>query len=228
MSSLARRPRRYLALVAALLLTGSLACGGDGDDGGSATGADDGSTSSSAAVQEDDPDTDAGGSDDGQAEEGTEGPATADEVEDGTGTTLSGAEICERLPGDELGPVLGLEIVEVGADDDRLECIYGYESAGGGVSSLTVAMMRSEDLGGLGGSDALDFVIEANRGIEEVSGEELVELELGDGAARMSSEFLHYGILLLGEHVLTVTVSAGDASGEQVDGAVELMATALA
>ena len=103
-----------------------------------------------------------------------------------------------------------------------------YETATGSTSSVAVASMRSDgDLGGRTGEDAFSYVVDLNRSLGAGTEFDEAELEVGDRAIRFTGEALHFGVLAAGGHLLTVIVPVGDASSDQVDALVSVMAGAL-
>jgi hypothetical protein len=177
------------------------------------------------------------GSDDGsttppdEAAEGTTAPIdTADDSStDATDTTeaLSGATICERLTVASVAADTGLDVVMATPDDTATpQCAYDYTNDTGGVSNLTVASMRSEDVGGMTGSDAFDFVVEINTSIAGADAE-TQEVSAGDAAVRLSGSSLHLGVLQVGDRVLTVIIPVDDVETDGVDRLIGTMATTL-
>lgn len=142
--------------------------------------------------------------------------------------TMTGEEICERLSISSVSADLGLEILTAEPDDtDTPQCAYTYQTGTGGISNLTVAAMRPEDVGGATGQEAFDAVVEINQAIAGDDADHQV-LDAGDGAVRLSGAALHLGILRLGDHVYTAIVPAADADADDVDRLIVSMATALA
>ena len=151
---------------------------------------------------------------------------------DGAGTpveALTGEQICERLPIQTVGAALGLDVGLAEPDDSATpQCAYEYTNESGATSNLTVASMRPDDVGGLTGTDAYDFVLDVNRQVAGTTDFEETTLDAGDGATRLSGESLHLGVLLVGDRVFTVIVPASDATGPDVDSLISKMATTLA
>jgi len=141
---------------------------------------------------------------------------------------LTGTQICERLTVDAVAAVTGLDITRATPDDTATpQCAYEYVNSSGGTSNLTVASMRAEDVGGLSGAAAFDFVLQINRSIAGDTDVDEQEISAGDAATRLSGESMHLGVLQVGNQVLTLIVPADDAKSDAVDGLVATMATAL-
>ncbi len=142
---------------------------------------------------------------------------------------MTGEQICERLPIQTVGAALGLDIGLAEADDSGTpQCAYEYTNKTGATSNLTVASMRPDDVGGLTGSAAYDFVLGINRQVAGTTDVEENSLDAGDGATRLSGASVHLGVLLVGDRVFTVIVPADDATGPDVDSLIAKMATTLA
>ena len=140
---------------------------------------------------------------------------------------ISGEEICERLTVASVAADTGLDVVRATPDDDATpQCVYEYTDDTGGASNLTVASMRSQDVGGLTGSAAFDFVVQAN---ESVVGEgaETQDVSAGDNAIRLSGTMLHVGVVQLGDRVLTLIIPVDDVNSDGVDSLIATMATTL-
>jgi hypothetical protein len=153
--------------------------------------------------------------------------ATTTAASDAEADAISGEEICERLTIASVAADTGLDVVRAIPDDDATpQCAYEYANDTGGVSNLTVASMRSEDVGGLTGSDAFDFVVRINESIAG-DGAETHELSAGDNAIRLSGASLHVGVVQLGDRVLTLIIPVDDANSDGVDGLIATMATTL-
>lgn len=159
-------------------------------------------------------------------------PATDATVPDDSGgpavAALTAEEICERLTLQSVGSALGLDIgLAEPSTMDTPQCSYSYD-AGGVASNVTVASMRPEDVGGLGAGAAFDYVVEINRMVAGDVDVEEVTLDAGDAAIRISGPAMHLGVVQVGDRVITVIVSADDASGPDVDSLIAKMSTALA
>lgn len=147
---------------------------------------------------------------------------------DGAATTMTGAQICERLSAQAVANDLGVDVsLAEPADAETPQCHYLYASPSGGRSNVTVAAMRPADVGGATGQAAFDALVQIN---EAIAGDdaERQDIDAGDGAVRMSGAALHVGILRLGDHVYTLLVPAGDADADAVDRLIATMATTLA
>lgn len=202
--------RRFAAagLGAFVLLTG-MACSSDGGSGS----ADDGT-----AVAADEP-------------TGTEPADAPTPSSAGSGSTieaLTGQQICDRLPPQTVGAAIGLDVGLAEADDSGTpQCAYEYTNGAGATSNLTVASMRPDDVGGLTGNDAYEFVLDINR---QVAGDTEVEestLDAGDGATVLMGASLYLGVLRVGDRVVTLIVPAGDATPPEVEALITKMATTL-
>jgi hypothetical protein len=143
-------------------------------------------------------------------------------------STLTGEEICARLTRQSVAADLGLDLVTVDAGGAATpQCAYGYQVDGGGLSNVTVAAMRPEDVGGATGTEAFDAVVEIN---EELAGAgaDVQEIAAGTDAVRITGDALHLGVLLVSDHVYTVIVPVGDADADDIDQLLSTMATTLA
>ncbi len=168
----------------------------------------------------------------GSDDEATRSPdvpasVTASETPDGQVDAISGEEICERLTVASVAADTGLDVVRATpADDATPQCAYEYTTDTGGVSNLTVASMRSEDVDGLAGSAAFDFVVQINESIAG-DGAETQEVSAGDNAIRLSGTSLHLGVVQLGDRVLTLIIPIDDVNSDGVDSLIATMATTL-
>lgn len=141
---------------------------------------------------------------------------------------LTGEQICERLTIDSVAADTGLDVTTATPDDSSTpQCAYGYTSSSGGTSNLTVASMRPEDVGGLSGTAAFDFVVMVNKSIAGDAGVEEQEVSAGDAAIRLSGGAMHLGVLQVGDRILTLIVPADDVQTDAVDHLISTMATAL-
>lgn len=175
------------------------------------------------------------GSDDGSTPATSPPAAAATSPTDATNTTdpdagftpLTGAQICDRLTVDTVAADTGLDVTNAVPDDSGTpQCAYDYVNSTGGISNLTVASMRPEDVGDLSGSEAFDYVVQINKSI---AGDDVDEQEVsaGDDAVRLSGETLHLGVLQVGDQILTLIVPADAAKTDAVDSLISTMATAL-
>lgn len=143
--------------------------------------------------------------------------------------TLTGAQICERLTVDAVAADTGLDVTKATPDDSSTpQCAYDYVKSTGETSNLTVASMRPDDVGGLSGSEAFDYVVQINKSIagDDADVDEQ-KISAGDAAIRLSGESVHLGVLQVGDQVLTLIVPAGDAKTDAVNSLIATMATAL-
>jgi hypothetical protein len=155
-----------------------------------------------------------------------EAAATTSSPDDQT-DPISGEEICERLSIASVAADTGLDVVRATPDDDATpQCAYEYTNDTGGASNLTVASMRSEDVGGLTGSAAFDFVVQINESIAG-DGAETQQVSAGDNAIRLSGTSLHVGVVQLGDRVLTLIIPVDDVNADGVDRLIATMATTL-
>jgi hypothetical protein len=140
---------------------------------------------------------------------------------------LDAQTICERLAVNSVSADTGLDVVLATPDDSATpQCAFEYTNDTGGISNLTVASMRSEDVGGLAGSDAFDLVVQVNTDIAG-DGAEIQDVSAGDAAVRLSGEFLHVGVVQVGNRVLVVSIPVDDVEPDGVDRLIGTMATAL-
>lgn len=140
---------------------------------------------------------------------------------------LSAEVICERLTVASVTADTGLDIVRATPDDSATpQCAYEYTSETGGVSNLTVASMRAEDVGGLTGRDAFDFVVGINESIAG-DGAETQEVSAGDAAIRITGASLHLGVVQVGERVLSLVIPVDDVESDAADSLIATMATTL-
>lgn len=150
----------------------------------------------------------------------------ADDTTDAT-DPLSAEVICERLTVASVTADTGLDVTRATPDDSATpQCAYEYTSESGGVSNLTVASMRAEDVGGLTGSDAFDFVVGINESIAG-DGAETQDVSAGDAALRLSGTSLHVGVVQVGDRVLTLIIPVDDVESDAVDSLIATMATTL-
>lgn len=153
--------------------------------------------------------------------------ATPTDAPDDPTDPLSAEVICERLTVASVKADTGLDIVRAVPDDSATpQCAYEYTTDTGGVSDLTVASMRAEDVAGLTGRDAFDFVVGINETIAG-DGAETQELSAGDAAIRISGASLHVGVVQVGDRVITVITPVNDIGSDAADSLVATIATAL-
>ncbi len=140
---------------------------------------------------------------------------------------LDAPTICKRLTIASVAADTGLDVVLATPDDSATpQCAYEYTNGTGGVSNLTVASMRSEDVGGETGRDAFDFVVQVNSAIAGDDAE-TQEVSAGDAAVRLSGSTVHLGVVQVGKRVLTVIIPVDDVESDAVDRLIGTMATAL-
>jgi hypothetical protein len=152
----------------------------------------------------------------------------ADDADSSQSSTLTAAEICERLSIDSVAAELGLDVMNTEPDDSATpQCAYFYTNDTGATSNLTVAAMRPDDVGGATGQEAFDFVVRVNEGISG-DGAERQDIDAGDNATRLTGASLHLGVLQVGDQVYTVIVPVGDATADDIDRLLATMATTLA
>lgn len=140
---------------------------------------------------------------------------------------MSAEVICERLSIDSITSDTGLDITRTVPDDTAApRCTYEYTNEDGGVSALTVEVMRGGDVDGLTGRDAFDLVVQEDSALagDDV---EMQEVSAGDAAIRISGSSTHVGVVLLGDRVLTVVIPAADVGTDAVDRLITTMATTL-
>jgi hypothetical protein len=140
---------------------------------------------------------------------------------------LTAADICDRLSIDSVAADTGLDLVGATADDAATpQCAYEYTNDTAGVSNLTVASMRPEDVGGRTGSDAFEFVVGINAAVAGDEAESQ-EVSAGDAAIRFSGPMVDLGIVQVGDSVFTLIIPGGDVEPDAVDRLLTTMATAL-
>ncbi len=140
---------------------------------------------------------------------------------------LDAESICQRLTVASVAADTGLDVVLATPGNLATpQCAYEYTNDTGGVSNLTVASMRSEDVGGLTGRDAFDFVVKINTAVAGADAE-TQEVSAGDAAVRLSGSGMHLGVVQVGDRVLTVIIPVDDVESDAVDRLIGTMATAL-
>lgn len=148
---------------------------------------------------------------------------------DGSPIVLTGAQLCAAVPAAAAGDALGLRVEAAEAGDTATpQCTYSYANRDGEDSALTLAAARPADIDGRTGLAAFDFMVDLSRELAGPDGVTSVDLPVGDKAVRLSGGGVHTGVVASGGHLLTVTVPARDAAGEQVDTLVAQVARALA
>ncbi len=166
---------------------------------------------------------------------GSDGATSGVDDEAGTSTEtsaeaiapLTATEICERLTVASVAADTGLDVLRASPDDSATpQCAYEYANDTGAVSNLTVASMRPEDVGGLTGSDAFDFVVQINESVAG-DGADTQAVSAGDAAIRISGTSLQLGVVQVDDQVLTVIIPTGDVEADAVDRLIATMATAL-
>ena len=168
-----------------------------------------------------------GSDDDATSLPGVPASVTAAETPEGQIDAISGEEICERLTVASVAADTGLDVVRATPDEDATpQCAYEYTDETGGASNLTVASMRSQDVGGLTGSAAFDFVVQVNESVVG-QGAETQDVSAGDNAIRLSGTMLHVGVVQLGDRVLTLIIPVDDVNSDGVDSLIATMATTL-
>lgn len=168
------------------------------------------------------------GSDDDVGDSAPVGTTTTTAGSTADPTDALGAEvICERLSVASVAADTGLDIARATPDDSATpQCAYEYTTDTGGVSNLTVASMRAEDIGGLTGRDAFDFVVEINEAIAG-DGAETQEVSAGDAAIRISGASLHLGVVQVGGRVITLIIPADDIGSDAANSLITTIATTL-
>ena len=198
--------RTCAALAAALLIASPLAACGSDDDG----------AATDVAVTAPDDDSTAAQADDSVSETGGEAVAP-----------LTGEEICARLSVASVAADTGLDVLRAVPDDDATpQCAYEYANDTNAVSNLTVASMRPQDVNGLTGADAYDFVVRINESIVG-DGAETQTVSAGNAAVRLSGAGLHLGVVQAGDRVLTLLIPIDDVDVDAVDRLVATIATTL-
>lgn len=151
----------------------------------------------------------------------------ADTADASSVDAMGAADICERLTVASVAADTGLDISRAVPDDAATpQCAYEYVTDTGGVSTLSVASMRSQDVGGLSGSDAFDVVVDINE-TAAGDGAESQGLSAGDAAVRITGTSLHLGVLQLSDRVFTLIIPVDDVGPDGVDSLIATMATTL-
>jgi len=137
---------------------------------------------------------------------------------------LTSQEICERLTAADVSAIIGTEVgTPSPSSSGTPQCSYPYKGEGNASFNITVAYQRVDgDLGGMAGMEGFDYVAQMQRGNP---GNTESEVDAGDKALRFSGAYnLHYGLLLVGDRVMTVLAFSNSLSGEQVDALLGKMA----
>jgi len=140
---------------------------------------------------------------------------------------LTGQEICERLTAADVGAAIGREVgTPSPSTSGTPQCSYPYKE-GSSAFNVTVAYQRVDgDLGGMSGMQGFDYVAQMQRGNP---GNTESEVDAGDKALRFSGAYnLHYGLLLVGDRVMTVLAFSTSVDGAAVDALLQKMATTFA
>ena len=161
------------------------------------------------------------------SDDASSGTDDASDTSATTAETLTASEICERLTVASVAADTGLDVLRASPDDSSTpQCAYEYTDDTNAVSNLTVAAMRPEDVGGLTGSDAFDFVAQINESVAG-DGADIQELSAGDAAIRISGTSLQLGVVQLGDRVFTLVIPADDVEADEVDRLIATIATTL-
>ena len=140
---------------------------------------------------------------------------------------LTGEEICSRLTIASVAADTGLDVIRAVPDDRATpQCAYEYDNDTGAVSNLSVASMRPQDVNGLTGRVAFDFVVRINETVAGADADTQV-VSAGESAVRLSGTALHLGVVQVGDRVLTVIIPVDDVDPDAVDQLVATMATTL-
>lgn len=138
---------------------------------------------------------------------------------------LTGEQICERLTAADVGAIIGYEVeAPKPSSTTTPQCSYPYKGEGNSSFNVTVAYMRVEgDLFGKSGMEGFDYVAQMQRGNPD---NKETAVEAGVKATRFSGGIgLHYGLLLVGDRVMTATAFANSVKGEAVDELLKRMGT---
>lgn len=134
---------------------------------------------------------------------------------------LTGADICQRLDAATVGGIIGYEVGTPKPSTSMTpQCSYPYTGSSGGAYNVTVAYQRPDgDLLGRKGAEGFDYVAQMQRGnLQANPGGEEVSVDAGDKAVRFSGIVnLHYGLLLTGGRVMTVTAFTDSVQPAAVD-----------
>jgi hypothetical protein len=141
---------------------------------------------------------------------------------------FTAAEVCERLTIESVAAALGVDVT-LGAPDGSStpRCAYTYVSGGGTTSVVTVASMRPEDVGGLTGTAAFDYVADISRQVVGTVGVEEAAPAGGDAALRLVSPAINIGVLQVNGRIFTLVAPAGDTDAAGIDALIQAMATSL-
>ncbi len=157
-----------------------------------------------------------GGADPAVSSAATTRPAPSVEL-----APLTGAEICERLHHTAVASIIGFDVRNPQPSASMTpQCSYPYTGPSGGSYNITVAYQRPDgDLLGRHGIDGFEYVAQMQRGNVKVNpGAEEAQVNAGDKAARFSGvNRLHYGLLLVGGRVMTVTAFTDTVQPAAVD-----------
>ena len=159
-----------------------------------------------------------GGSESGDTAASAAAPASGSSIDLGP---LTGADICQRLDAATVGAIIGADIGTPQPSTSMTpQCSYPYTSDSRAAYNITVAYQRPDgDLLGRKGSEGFDYVMQMQRGNVKVNpGAEEASVQAGDKAVRFSGvNRLHYGLLLTGGRVMTITAFTDSVSPAAVD-----------
>lgn len=134
---------------------------------------------------------------------------------------LTGAEICERLDAATVGSIIGFDVGTPKPSTSMTpQCSYPYTGSSGGAYNVTVAYQRPDgDLLGRKGAEGFDYVAQMQRGnVKANPNATETSVDAGDKAVRFSGIVnLHYGLLLTGGRVMTVTAFTDSVQPAAID-----------
>lgn len=182
-----------------------VAAGGEESENGSVPADDAGS--GDAEAQGGTRDSDDGSDDDGNGSAADEGDG-ADPESAGPPT---GRQICQRVPGADVGAALRAEIISTRPKDDATpQCAYVFENDEGTPTNATVSVLRpEEDLDGRRGREAFAYVLEANRQ-QAVEPPRETDVAVGDEAVLLTGGQLHFAVVRYGERIATTLLRTAD------------------
>lgn len=160
------------------------------------------------------------------SETDVEGNAIASDTAAGSSASadlgpLTATEICERLDGASVGTIIGVEIRNAQPSASLTpQCSYPFTSSTGSTFNITIAYLRPDgDLMGRAGAVGYDYMAtmqRSNMRVHPNASESAVQA--GERAVRFTGiNRMHYGLLLVGGRIMTVTTFADTVQPEAVD-----------
>ena len=138
---------------------------------------------------------------------------------------LTGEQICERLTAANVGAIIGFDVeTPKPSSTTTPQCSYPYRGEGDSSFNVTVSYQRIDgDLFGKAGAEGFDHVAQMQR-VNPDNKE--TEVQAGDKAVRFSGRMgLHYGLLLVGDRIMTATAFANSVESEAIDELLKKMGT---